>query len=268
MAYRESAPPPAAACYRHASTQAAATCTRCLQPICEICFVFDGTQPCCPVCLRGRLRAKRVRSLVLAAVGVAALGAAGVAVGWVVTREKPFDYGARAGEVRELSEALTKEPCDRAKIVKLADTMLRAGDNRGVLGRAGAFFQACGELPRLRWITFSAHKNLSEWDAAIADADKLIADRPHDQDFWWWRGQVYQQKGDLAHAEADMRKALEIMPWANYIPFDLADVLEKEHKPCEAAAVIVAYLQHHPDRADDDPIAIRLASLRQAGACP
>src|SRR4029078_13705938 len=85
MPYRGS-PSAGPACYRHSAAQASATCSSCLQPVCEICVMFDATNTLCARCHR---RARRVSALgrgLFALVGLALLGGAASLVGYVVTR--------------------------------------------------------------------------------------------------------------------------------------------------------------------------------------
>ena len=145
----------------------------------------------------------------------------------------PFDYRLATANVERLRAQLLKEPCDRRTILELAEAEFRAGDHRGTLFHCEAFFKKCGDYPRLRWITFEAHKQLSEWKLAIDEATTLIASDPHDADFRAWRGLVHEQTGDLAHAAEDFRQALMLRPELHDLPINLANVYEKQGKACE-----------------------------------
>jgi aspartyl protease family protein len=122
-------------------------------------------------------------------------------------------------------------------------------------------------LPRLRWFTYDAHKRLSELDKAIADATLLIEGRPDDKDFWWWRGIVYEEKGDLEKAAADYRQTLALEPRVTGIPFNLAAIYEKQGKPCEAILPIEQFLRYHPDVADRERVNERLLRLYSTPDC-
>ena len=161
---------------------------------------------------------------------------------------------------------LKNEPCDRTVVVQLEDVLLDAGDVRGTLAAADAFFEACGDYPRLRWFTYAAHKRLGQWNEAIAEATKLIEDDPNDKDFWWWRGICYEHLGRWRDAAADYEKAIAVQPRLTSIPFNLADMYEKMGKPCDAAGVIRRYLEHHPESASDAAVSARLT--RVSRGCP
>lgn len=175
--------------------------------------------------------------------------------------EPPFDYGPHADDVAKLRSQLEQEPCDRAKIVALGETLVRAGDYRGAIERSDEFFAACGEHHRLLWVTYGAKKRLGEWDAAIEDATKLIESDPSDKDYWWWRGICHEERGRLVEAAADYEKALEAEPRLSNIPFNLATIYERLGRPCDAAEVIGRYLDHHPENKDVPSVKQRLERL-------
>jgi tetratricopeptide (TPR) repeat protein len=196
--------------------------------------------------------------LLLAAVGGAAV--------FLITRKPPFDYGKLAPEIRELRAKLSGEPCHHGNALALSQRLLEAGDAQGVLAYVDGFLAKCGDWHRLRWVRFSAHKQRAEYQDALADATQLIADRPEDQDFYWWRAGIYEQMGRFDEAIADDRQSHALMPHANYIPFDLSSLLEKQGKPCEALAPVEVYLYHHPEHRDDGFARGREEHL--SGLCP
>ncbi|APR85816.1 Hypothetical protein A7982_11165 [Minicystis rosea] len=195
------------------------------------------------------------------------LGVIGAGVYFQRTYEKPYDYGAATADVRRLSEQLDKEPCDRRKIIELGEAMMRAGDNRGTLKRADAFLQKCGDYPRLRWLTYEAHKQLSEWNEAAAEATKLIESSPYDADFRGWRGIAYEQKGDLDRAADDFRQALLLKPRLGDLPINLANIYERQGKPCDAIFPLEQAVYHHPDARNVGAIRTRIDGLMEKGGC-
>jgi tetratricopeptide (TPR) repeat protein len=178
------------------------------------------------------------------------------------------NWGKYAGQIRSLMAALETEPCDRTKTLELSQQLLRANDNRGVLTRADAFFAACGDMPRLRWDTYEAHRRLSEWDLAIAEATKLIEDDRTDPDFWWWRGRAEALKGDFEAAVSDHRKAVELCPKCT-CAWDLADALEELGRPCEAIPPLKTMLRLNENNKhlDESRVHARIADLTERGHC-
>lgn len=177
------------------------------------------------------------------------------------------DYGAYNEQVRDLSEQLKREPCDRPKTLDLAGILLKVGDYRRVLLQADAFFTRCGLFSRLLWVTFEAHRHLSEWDAVIADATKLIEESPSDQDFWYWRGSIFAENGQLEQAIRDYSQALEILPSAAGLPFKLADLYERVGRPCDGLFPIEQFLYHQPEARDEQAVSSRLNRLYARPEC-
>lgn len=151
-------------------------------------------------------------------------------------------------ETTALSAAIDKEPCDRAKIVPLCDSLIRDGEPRLCLTRADAFFTRCGDYWRLRWATYAAHRQLSEWEPAIAEATALVTQFPDDRDYRIWRGLAYAEKGDTLHAVADYEQALAIEPKLGDVPFNLADGYRKLGRPCDGIFPLEQLAFYYPDR--------------------
>jgi tetratricopeptide (TPR) repeat protein len=215
------------------------------------------------------VRRRRAIGRVLTGVlGLVLVGGAVSGMVFLAARDKPFDYGVDSAAVRLLVERNAAEPCDRTVALKLTETMLRAHDHRGTLKKIDEFNARCGEWSRLGWVSYAAHMRLGEHDAAVADASKLIALNANDKDFWWWRAQAQEERGHLDEAVADYRKALEVEPALTGIPFNLANVLERQGKLCEARQPILQFLSYHPDVRERDRVEARLSRLAGDGHCP
>lgn len=236
-------------------------------------MVLYGSRVFCLLCAR---RARRVRTAVISgasAIGFGALvmaialspgmGGGGAAPPTLVTAVQPAVLTAR----ERIEVRLAKEPCDRTQILALADDLVKAGEYRPLINRAEAFWKKCGPLPRLRWSTYEAHRRLSELDAAIADASALIETNPQDKDYWWWRGIIHQEQGNLEKAAADFRQSITIEPAITGIPFNLALAYEKLGKPCEAIFPIEQFLRYHPDTPDRVNVQQRLHRLYANSEC-
>ena len=110
-------------CYQHAGKAKASNCFDCMRPICVACVKLHGSHDYCPEC-SAAIGAKQLkRRIVLGAV------AASVCLALVVAYAlygNPFRYGAETFAVLDLAAEVKKEPCDRAKVLTLAETYLRA----------------------------------------------------------------------------------------------------------------------------------------------
>ena len=247
-------------CYRHPGTAGTNRCGTCLKYICDACLQWARMEPVCPGCGRRSRGRTDVRQFVIVG-AVLVLGCAG-AFAAMFFYEKPFDYGKHSGDVFLLQQELQANPCDRTAIVKLGDTMLLAGNRRGALDRANDWLERCGEYERLRWVTYSAYRDLNRDADAIREATRLIELDPDDKDYRWWRGIIHERGGQLAKAAADYEKALEIQPRLTSIPVNLADVYERLGRPCDAAVPLERVIAHYPDRVDA-PLGHRVARLKQ-----
>jgi tetratricopeptide (TPR) repeat protein len=180
-------------------------------------------------------------------------------------KTRPVDYGPHTAAIRELERALRAEPCSKKQIVKLAEKLNDAGAHRTAIERAEAFFARCGEHRRLRWATYAAHKNLGSWEGAIAEATKLIEAVPRDSDYRWWRGEIYERKGDIPRAIADYRQSVALSPFVSAIPVNLATLLERRGEPCEALFWLENFVHYHP--AQRTSMMPRMARLRRNRRC-
>ena len=172
---------------------------------------------------------------------------AGVAVVLVVFQWlRPVDYGPHSQEIYALEREVEAEPCNKEKVVQLAELLNQAKAYPATLERAAAYFGSCGELRRLRWATYAAHKRSGNWQGAVAEASKLIEEVPRDRDYRWWRGEAFERAGDLERAIVDYRQAVALEPFLRNIPFNLADLLEQVGRPCEALFWLRNYAHHHP----------------------
>ena len=252
-------------CKTHPSAEAYATCGSCLLPICDVCSVSDGKGGYrCPECVRGR----RTRTFMLAAGGVAVAAAMALGGLYLVPRLRPAqdERAAPSAKPPTLQESVEKEPCDRDKVYELVAELVKNGDNRGAIDRAKWFFDRCGDDRKVRAWVYTARFNLSEWDAAAAEASKLIESDPNVARYWSFRGMAYERKQDLQAAAADYRQAMAVQPDVTLIPFNLAGIYERLATPCEAIGPIEQFLHYHPGSRDEATSA-RLSRLYATEGC-
>jgi aspartyl protease family protein len=144
---------------------------------------------------------------------------------------------------------------------------MRVGDARGTVERTSAFFRTCGEFPRLRWLSYAAHKQLSEWDQAAAEATRLIESEPYDADYRGWRGLAYEQKGDFLRAAEDYQQAMLLRPGLVDLPINLANAYEKLGRPCDAVLPLAQAVFQRPHAPNAPGVQARIAQLASSPAC-
>jgi clan AA aspartic protease (TIGR02281 family) len=166
-----------------------------------------------------------------------------------------------------LRARVDQEPCDRRRIVELAEQALREGNGREVVQRAGAFFERCGDYPRLRELRYGAYRQLSDWSSAAVEASKLIESDPYDASYRGWRGIIYESSGELARAAEDYEQALLLRPTLGDLPMNLAAAYEKLGKPCLAILPLTQVVTYYPEAANVGAIENRIARLAASGEC-
>jgi clan AA aspartic protease (TIGR02281 family) len=260
-----------ARCHAHPAVDASALCAACREPICDLCATaLPRFWLVCPDCREKMLsRARAVRAAALAGAALVAALAAVLLVWQRRPRPEPPPVVVKASdaETDRLRDAVEREPCDRVRIVRLVDDLVAKGESREVLAAAGRFFSRCGDHPRLRWVTYEAHRRLGEWDAAISEATRLIDSDRYDRDYWGWRGLAYEAKGDTRHAIADYRQALTLEPRLAGLPFNLAALLERTGRPCEAIFPLEQFLHYYPELPDAAQVRQRIIALYESGSC-
>lgn len=218
----------------------------------------------CPPCFKKMSQVKRIK---LISFSLSLIILVTLALIYIKTHKKPFAYGRYSVEINDLKTYLKNEPCDRSKAVKLGELFYQVGDYRGAIKLCDKFNSECGKYLRLNWISYSSHNKLSEFDEAIKDVTELIKDDPYDSDYWWWRGEIYEEMGKYEEAIADYRQTIAIQPNVQTIPFKLSSVLEKAGKGCEAAFPIEQFLFYYPEYRSYTKVQNRLKSIYSHGNC-
>lgn len=251
-------------CHLHPTEPAEATCSRCLKPICSVCLFAQRRGHFCPTCLQ---IAKRNLTILQTAATLLACGLFGLFIYYfLIPPMRPGRHTDQAGKM-PIHPVPLVENCDRRSIIERVTVKLRDGEPQQALDLCDAFFSKCGEHLQLRQMTYTAYEQLSRWDEAISEVDKLIADEPYNKNFRAWRGLVYEEKGDFERAIRDYRQALLLDPQLRDIPFNLATLLERTGKPCEAIFPLEQFLFLNPEYRDNPEVRQRLATLYKNGSC-
>lgn len=261
-------------CAHHPKMTAEERCDRCDTPICSLCSTYDGLLVVCPECER---RARRRRFALWGAVIVAISVALGGGVFYAYSsyqehleRERIAEMFGKDGYfelVADLESRLDEEPCERRIMKELAETYMRVHKYEKAVARSHEFLAECPAYPRLRWLTYEANKKMERYDAAADEATALVEQYPNDKDFRWWRGFVYEKKGDWQSAARDYRQAIALVPQLTSIPFNLANVYREMGEPCRGLFPLEQTLFHHQDAVNAGEIRRRIDGLYAEGGC-
>lgn len=268
-----------ATCAKHPDAASTGRCENCRRLMCVDCSSSAFVLLTCRECAEEKqAKAKKTRALL--AVGlipvVVGLGYGFVQLASTFTPEaqaarKASERAAVAeaeanAEAERLLTKLRAQPCSRQAAIPTLEGLLKAQRADVVLTEAARFENECGRWPRLWWVTYAAHEQRGEFQAAADEATKLIDDNPDDRDFWWWRARAYFNLGAYDKAEPDYRRVRELCPTC-LVGWATADTLEKLDRPCDAIAPLVQSLVMHPDLRNGDEVRRRIDRLRALPAC-
>lgn len=259
--------PSAHACYRHPDALAREACARCRRPICEGCSTFGSElATMCPSCVNVGARRSR---FIAASVGVAALGLVGAGVFFVATQPPPITYGEHHLAIERLTARVAASPCDQQSTLELMELLNKERDFPRTIRVSEAFQKSCEPAPRLLWPSYGARMEVQDFKGAIADADALIAHRPEDGDFWWWRAKAKRAAGDLEGTEQDLRRSVELTGARGYYnTLDLIDLLEKSERACEAVPLLAVLADRQEKKPARERLEARLGRLVRETPCP
>lgn len=157
-----------------------------------------------------------------------------------------FDYGRHKTKIKILRLELKRSPCERSKARELVRTLNQAGDYRGTIEFANDYLDRCEFYSRLLWNVSAAHDELGEYQQSAEVITTLIEGRPHDSDFWWWRGERYQSLDEIDLADADYRQSMANKPnkfaARRYLP------LMGERTPCEVSSALQTMIEQRPSQ--------------------
>jgi len=260
------------ACYLHSEQPSETVCKICAQPVCRACLPMAGERDRCIDCDRRVKRAQAARRR-MAMVGLAMfliiVGGGALLARTYTTELSTLSAMLRYGDGRlaALVAVVAGDPCDRDATLRLMAEYMERDELRAAVAHAEPFIKRCGSFAPVQVKLYAAHMRLYRYDAAIADADALIAKHPTDKDFRWWRGRAYEEKGDLEAAAADYREAITLEPAITNVPMNLAEVYERLHRPCDALRTLEQYWQRYPQVGASGGLAERTVRLAKQGNC-
>jgi hypothetical protein len=232
-------------CADHAGVAATGECDGCHRSFCDRCLGFTLDGRVCEAC-RVRAQARRTRRQV-AVIGAGVVAAGGLVAVLVLTHKPqaapppPPVESVEPAAVRLAQQRLAEQPCDRRAIVDLAEALLDVDRYAEVIATNGEWVTRCGAYSYLDWKTFHAHKQLGQSKEAVAVVDRILAHDPRDSDYWWWRGEVYDQLKRHEAAVADYRQSIansKDAPAGRFAAGRLVESAGRAGRPCDLVAAL------------------------------
>lgn len=191
-----------------------------------------------------------------------------------VLAEELVDALRRAGEREGAEAVLTRHlaalsedvGCDKRKALRVGERMNRAGEFETAVAFVSGFTQRCGHWPRLLWVSLHAYGELGKWEQAARETTAVIEADPEDSDYWWWRGRAYANLKQYEQAAADYHQSMANRP-NGFAASRYAEWAQQGlQRPCEAAFALQAWVEQHPDEAEDW-VDAEVSRLFLAGNC-
>lgn len=150
---------------------------------------------------------------------------------------------------------LGQEPCNRDAMGSLGYELDVAGYRRQAANALVRFVDACGHADGFLSAALEDLMAVSDYPAAIALGNRLLASDPADPDYYFARGRAYEGHGDNDRALADYMQTIALIPDRRSITSNLflraADMHAKAGRYCDAISMIRMWMSADPDRANN-----------------
>ncbi|GMV40458.1 MAG: hypothetical protein AMXMBFR64_21740 [Myxococcales bacterium] len=256
-------------CSFHIDRGSTEFCLGCEAPLCEGCAYRHRNTTLCVHCYAPRLRrAERVRLIAWSA-GLLAV----VAGAWAFYSSSAEQnrlrkrYGAYAEEIIRLRHIWQDDRCNVPAGQQLADLLVAASNAPEALRVAQTMADECPSSTDPLVKLFFIQRRLLDLAGATRTADRLIALAPFKPEGYAFRAIARDAAGEFQAAAHDFRQALRLAPRLLDVPVNLANVLEKMGRYCEAADPLEQALGYYPGLENRYEIERRIDRLRQQGAC-
>ncbi len=217
----------------------------------------------CGPCYAAATRKSRV---VVGAIGVVvAAGIIGIAInGKKINARHAAEKSAKVAEATKLAaepidlrlakQTWAKMPCDYEAALTVVEESMELGRNQEAIAAVDAWQPTCGEPRKLLWRKYRAQMQLGQPQEASTTATALIASRPADSDFWWWRGDS-QWRYNLPGAFADFRQSMANSgedSLSQYVAGIVTRVAEQTADACELVFALNYFTRVQGGRLTDD----------------
>jgi len=235
-------------CYVHPEATARDRCATCRRTICPVCVVEIANRTLCRSCADARAsrRARIKRAMVAAGLTASA------ATLWFLFLRSPGDEKAAApaidaglpqemiDEMNEMRARLKADACDDEAAWKLGGVQNALGDYSATLALADRWVTACPESVAVRQAQLYALEKTGGWDQAVGITSELVSEQPWVADYWSWRADAEDGKGELEQAAFDYRQSLAITPNNAVVKF--ADLARRRGRPCEGVFALTRFI--------------------------
>jgi aspartyl protease family protein len=256
-------------CSFHLDTDATEFCLSCETPLCETCAYRLRNMTLCVHCYAPRIRRReRVRAVVWA-VGLAVLvvGAYSFYASSAEVNQLRRRYGAYADEILRLRHIWEADRCNLPAGEQLVDLLVESSNAPEARDVAASMASKCPSSTEALVKLFFIQRRLLDLEAAIGTADRVIKLAPFKPEGYAYRAIAREAAGELEAAVHDFRQALKLSPRLLDVPVNLANVLEKMGRFCEAADPLEQAISYYPGLDNRYEIESRIERLRQQGDC-
>ena len=182
----------------------------------------------------------------------------------------PMSVYARDPVKRSLGE-LARERCDQQAIADLGDALDKAGYRREAVTALTRFSETCGNHAASLRSAVNILLRLSDYEAAVELASRLIALQPFNDNGYFLRALAYDRGGSPQRAIDDYATAIELFGNKDRISsvgyLGMARSYEKIGRACDAALAIESWVSINPARNETSQTRAIIATYMKQGAC-
>ena len=256
-------------CSFHQDREATEFCLSCEAPVCGLCTHRLGGYSMCIHCYAPRVRRKtRIRNVALTIVGILlVIGTWSFYTSNAEQNRLRLRYGEYSDEILRLREIWSGDHCNLPAGEQLADLLVESSNAPEARDVASAMAEECPSSTEALIKLFFIQRRLLDLTGATETADRLIKLAPFRPEGYAYRAIARETSGQHEAAVHDFRQALRLAPRLLDVPVNLANVLEKLGRYCEAADPLEDALSYYPGLDNRYEIENRIERLRQQGDC-
>ncbi len=256
-------------CNVHVHRECTDFCLDCRVPLCTLCTYRIDEDPHCVHCYVPRRESRRRTQRISLGVLMAVLLAAGT--GFYVSQadlnRKSRLYGTYAEEILRLEDILSQDQCNVDANSQLVSLLMGSSNFATAERSAQRLVDRCPTtLQTLSSLFFVQNRSLNHRGASET-AEEIIRFAPHRPEGYAFRALAHQAAGHLVAAANDYTTALQLNPELLDVPMNLANVLERLDRHCDAAHPLEHALSIYPGLENRFEIERRIDRLRSQGNC-